>query len=156
MPPTARRPPTQTSKIGQTSLGDRAVAQAPPPNPGPGNNQAQVSTYFTKAPVVGDSTPIIYNGDRLWARVTLTLETAGPVAVGTMSQITPVLGGKGQLLETNEPLYYDIAKGTRLYIAATGANRVKLKIEALPWLEQITGLISNLINAITSRLTGRS
>lgn len=155
MPPTARRPPTQltqASKIGQTSLGNRAVASAPLPDPGPGQNQAQVSTYFTKAPVLGEPTSIIYNGDRLWARVTLTLEGAGPVAVGTMSKLTPVLGGSGQLLETGVPLTYDIAKGTRLYIAAAGVNRVKLKIEALPWLEQITGLLRLLVDKISGLL----
>ena len=142
------------SKIGQTALGNRAVAAAPEPSPGPGNSRAQISTYFTKIPVVGESTPILYNGDRLWARVSLTLETAGPVAVGTMSQITPVLSGKGQLLETGKETYFDIAKGTRLYISATSVNRVKLKIEALPWLEQITGLMIQLIGSI-GRLVGR-
>ena len=63
-------------------------------------------------------------GDRL------TLENAGPVAVGTMSAITPVLSGKGELLETDVPRTFYIAKGTRLYIAATGVNRVKLSRSA--------------------------
>lgn len=153
--PTVRRPPlpmprTAQSKIAQNTLGDRGVASANAPSDGPGNSRTQISTYFTKAPQIGEPTPVLYPGDRLWARVTLTLETAGPVAVGTMSQISPVLSGRGELLETDVPMYFDIAKGTKLYIAATGVNRVKFKVEAFPWLEQITGLI----RALFGRLTG--
>lgn len=138
------------SKIGMTSLGSRAQATAQPPSTsiGQGSNRSQIYTYFTKPPVVGEDTPILYNGDRLWARVTLTLETAGPVAVGTASQITPVLSGRGQLLETGLPLVFDIAKGTKLYIAATSVNRVKVSIQPLPWLEQITALVTSVFTQL--------
>lgn len=134
--PVLKRPPA--SKIGMTSLGDRAIATAPAPSAsvGQGANRSQINTYFTRP----GETLQLYSGDRLWARVTLTLETAGPVAVGNAQNIQPVLSGKGQLLETGVPLSFDIAKGTRLYIAATAVNRVKISIQPLPWMEQIVAI----------------
>lgn len=132
------------SKIGQTSLGDRAVASAPEPSINVSDSRLQATTYFTKVPVIGEPTAVLYSGDRLWARVTLTLETAGPVAVGFMSQITPVLSGRGQLLMTGEPTVFDVAKGNRLYIAATAVNRVKFSVQPLPWLEQISALLGRM------------
>lgn len=144
MPIPTRR--STVSKIGMNSLGDRAIATVAPPseNVGQGANRTQIYTFFTKVPVPGEPTQILYNGDRMWARVWLTLETAGPVAVGQSSSITPVLSGKGQLLETGEPTYFDISTGTKLYIAATAVNRVKISIQPLPWLEQIVGLLTRM------------
>ena len=135
------------NKIGMTDLGNRAIAQGATPssNVGEGSNKSQYSTYFTQVPVSGQPTPILYNGDRLWARVTLVLETAGPVAVGQSSNLSPVLGGSGIQLTTNEPLTFDIAKGTRLYILSTSINRVKFKVEPIPWLEMLAGLLSKLV-----------
>jgi hypothetical protein len=103
---------------------------------GGAENRIEVSTYLTKA---GGSF-VLYNGDRMWARVTLTLKTAGPVAVGQHANLTPVLSGRGQLLETGRATFFDIAKGNRLYIAATGVNPVSMVVEAYPWLETLTGL----------------
>ena len=136
------------SKIGHVST-NRTVAQSPKPadTTGGSENRSFIDTYFTKAPVDGQATDIIYNGDRLWAKVTLTLETAGPVAVGNSSSITPVLSGKGQLLETDVPTIFFIAKGTRMYVAASGINRVKRIVEPVPWLETIAGLVGTLIGA---------
>jgi hypothetical protein len=131
---------------------NRNIAQAPTAS----DNQASVdsrtliSTYFTSLPNVGDATPILYNGDRLWARITVTLETAGPVSVGTMSNLDPVLGGNGTLLTTNAPVVFDISKGTRLYILATGVNRVKLVVAPIPWLEMITGLIAKIAGGVVA------
>ncbi len=136
--PVLKRPPA--TKVGMSKLGDRAVAKAPAPSAsvGQGSNRSQINTYFTRP----GETLELYSGDRLWARVTLTLETAGPVAVGNAQNITPVLSGKGQLLENGQPLVFDIAKGTRLYIAATAVNRVKVSIQPLPWFEQITAILT--------------
>jgi hypothetical protein len=121
-----------------------AQAVAPASTTGASETGTFIDTYFTKVPVVGQPTDIIYNADRLWAKVTLILETAGPVAVGNMATITPVLSGKGQLLETDEPTVFYIAKSNRLYVAAAGINRIKRTIEAVPWLETITGLLGGL------------
>jgi hypothetical protein len=142
------------SKIDQTRLGDRGVATAPMPegDAGAGNNRSEFSTYFTKIPVMGEPTPVLYSGDRLWADVTLTLETAGPVAVGNRSQITPVLSGRGILLETGVPLTFRIAKGSKIYIAATAVNRLKMFIQPIPWQEQITGLLLRVVSGVASKL----
>lgn len=131
------------SKIGWSQAPERTVADAPGPqmSQGRGESRSFVDTYFTKQV----DTNIIYNGDRQWARVTLMLETAGPVAVGTSQNIRPVLSGKGQLLTTNVPATFTIAKGSRLYVAANGVNRVKRSIEPVPWLEQITAILSGLL-----------
>jgi hypothetical protein len=145
-----------TSKVGPVST-DRNVAQVgtPADTTGKSDTRTLIYTYFTKLPDVGESTPILYNGDRLWAEVTLTLETAGPVAVGTMSAITPVLSGRGELLETGVPRSFKIAKGTRLYIAATGVNRVKVEISPYPWLETLTGLHGKTAQALDTIATKR-
>lgn len=142
-----KRPPI--SKIGPVST-DRNVAQVvlPSSETSTVDGRTLIQTYFTQVPNVGDATPILYNGDRLWARITLTLETAGPVVVGTQSNIAPVLSGKGQLLETDVPAVFDIMKGTRLYILATGVNRIKFVTAPLPWLEMITGLIGQLVGRL--------
>ena len=133
------------SKIPLVSV-NRDVAQIPSPasETGQTENRISIYTYFTS----DGPADVLYNGDRMWARVVLTLETAGPVAVGNQSSISPVLTGKGQLLETDVPTAFDIAKGSRLYIAATGVNRVKVVLEAHPWLEVITGLIGKLIGIV--------
>lgn len=152
MPPTPprfqfSRPPV--SKIGVVSL-DRNVAQAPVPsdNSATQDGRTLISTFFTSLPNVGDATQIIYNGDRLWGRITLTLETAGPVSIGTMSNLDPVLGGNGTLLTTNAPVVFDIYKGTRLYVLATGVNRIKVVVAPIPWLEMITGLVAKIAGGV--------
>ncbi len=153
MPPRPTPPRPQSSKIGQTELGNRGVASAPTPSMGQGSsNRTSITTYFTRPPKPGESaSPVLFSGDPLWTRVTVVLETAGPVAVGTLSQLNPVLSGKGALLETGKEAVFDIAKGTKLYIASTAVNRVKIYTQPLPWLEQITGLLSHLVGALTGR-----
>lgn len=137
--------PEKLEKIGFTDAPlNRTKPSVPQPSTdfGKGDNRTQITTYFTKPDV--RPTPILYNGDRMWARVTLTLETAGPVAIGNMAEITPVLSGRGQLLPANTPMTFTVAKGTRLYIASTSVNRVKVTIEPMPWLEQLTGLAGQI------------
>lgn len=126
---------------------DPSVATGPAPATSQGGSErrAAISTFFTKVGL----TETLYPGDRLWAKVTVTLETAGPVAVGTKQRLTPVLGGAGTLLATNTPTSFTISRGDRLYIAATSVNRVKVVIESFPWLEQLVGLLDRV-----SRLLG--
>jgi len=102
-----------------------------------------VSTYFARPPIDGQL-PILYNGDRQYAQVILTLETAGPVAVGTRQQILPVLSGKGMLLETGVPLSFFLAKTNRLWVATTSINRIKVVVQPIPWLEQFAGLLGQI------------
>lgn len=136
-------------KIGALAeLPDRtqATVTGAKPDLAAGEKRSSISTYFTKPVQIGIPTAILYNGERMWTRLVLTLETAGPVAVGNMSAITPVLSGKGQLLQTNEPTPFTLAKGVRLYIASTSVNRVKVTVEPVPWLEQIVGLLAKFVN----------
>jgi hypothetical protein len=69
------------------------------------------------------------------------------VAIGQLSQITPVLSGKGELLDTGKAKTIPVGKGTRIYIASTSVNRVKLEIEPVPWLEQISATLEIIAGA---------
>lgn len=140
----------------QTQRPDRSIAQAPAvgTTQGDAQNKTEIYTYFTDP---DGQTKLFYNGDRIWAHVTLTLETAGPVAIGNKQNITPVLSGKGELLETGQAKRLVIGRSNRLYIASTSINRVKVEIEPVPWLEQITGTLANLaagVGAAVQRLLG--
>lgn len=104
----------------------------------------EISTFFAKPSSDGKPT-IIYNGDRQYAQIVLTLETAGPVAVSTKQNLAPTLSGKGALLETNVPLSFFLAKGNRLYVATTSLNRIKVVIQPVPWLEQLAGLLGGIL-----------
>lgn len=130
---------------------DRTTAQvrAPAATTGQSENKIQIRTYLTTP---GPSV-VLYNGDRMWARLTLTLETAGPVAVGEQSAIVPVTSGKGQLLQAGVPTVFNVAKGNRIYIAANGVNRVSVVIESYPFLETITGLLTALVGTLGAPLT---
>ncbi len=128
----------------------QVIATAPA---GGGERNAEIYTLFTK---VGqqqpNGTPILYNNERQWARITVTLETAGPVAVGTRADLFPVLSGRGVLLATGVPTVFNMGKGqNRLYYAATAVSRLKVEIEAFPWLEEIN---ANVV-AIRDLLAGR-
>lgn len=128
----------------------QATQTPPQENQGQAQTKPDYFTHFTKSvyPTGGE---VIYQGDRNWVLLTFLLETAGPVAVGQRSKITPVLSGQGQLLITNVPKTMKVAKGTRIYIASTAVNRVQVSIEPLPWLEQITatlgGMLTRLVGA---------
>ena len=107
----------------------------PSPDQRTQNHHAEIYTYFAKP----GETRRVYTGDRPWAIVTLTLETAGPVAVSTKQTITPVLSGKGALLRTGVPVAFTLARGDSLWIAATSVNRVSVSVTEAAWQEQILG-----------------
>lgn len=130
--------PDRASMSSQTpsELG-RAIPREDVPSPDQRvqNHRAEIYTYFTKP----GATRRLYTGDRPWAIVTLTLETAGPVAVSTKQTITPVLSGKGGLLRTGERTSFTLARGDSLWIAATAVNRVTVAVTEESWQEQILG-----------------
>lgn len=78
-----------------------------------------------------------YNAEQ-WQRVQVMLETAGPVAISTRTDVLPVLSGKGRLLTTNLNYEFILPRGARLYYAAEAVNRIAFSAEPIPWLEQIT------------------
>jgi hypothetical protein len=131
--------------LSKAALTNRNVAsvQAPSPTVAGAELHTEIYTYIAKPPVDGQL-PVLYNGDRQYAQVILTLETAGPVAVSTKQQILPVLSAKGQLLETGVPLSFFLAKGNRLWVAATSINRIKVTVQPIPWLEQFAGLLGSI------------
>ena len=128
----------------------RTEASVPVPSARTPENTTEIYTYIAK-PQPDRYPQIIYNGDRQNARVTLTLETAGPCAVGNKQNIYPVLSGKGVLLETGVPLILTIAKGNRVWIASTAANRVKVEVQPIPWQEQIVAIITAILGKVGHR-----
>jgi hypothetical protein len=90
-------------------------------------------TYFTQA---DGKSHLLYSAEN-WVKIKLELETAGPVAVGTAANITPVLGGRGILLDDDELYEVVLPRGTRFYITSEATNRVSVTIEPIPWLEQL-------------------
>jgi hypothetical protein len=140
-------PPARPSNLVRPSTRpDSTIAQSPSvgTTQGTSSNKLALSTYITK---VG-STDEIYDGSRLWAKITVTLETAGPVAIGTRANLLPVLGGNGVLLDTDVPMTITISKGDKLYIAANAVSRVKIQIEAFPWLEQLAGTVHDIMTRV--------
>lgn len=149
-------PGRAVSKIGVApgaNLTDRGQAMPAPMIAGGGTDApSDTYTYFTQIPTTGQqSTVQLYTADRTWAKVTLTLETAGPVAVGTVANLTPVLGGLGIILPVGVPLSWTLAKGSKLYIASTSVNRVKVQVDSIPWLAKITHVLSQILSAISAR-----
>lgn len=95
--------------------------------------RTEIYTYFTRAT---GTTELIYSAEN-WVRLKLTLETAGPVAIGTSASLEPVLSGRGRILDTNEEFETYLPKGTRLYVISETVNRVSVTIEPVPWFEQL-------------------
>lgn len=97
-----------------------------------------------------------------WVRLQVMLETAGPVAIGTAAEITPVLSGKGRLLTTDVPYEVYLPKGSRAYYAAENVNRVAVTIEPIPWMEQLAleirrvgGQLITTAGSIVNAITGK-
>lgn len=136
-------PTSRTSKIAPAST-NRNVATVPEPSDtaSAAENRLKISTFFSTA----GKTENIYNGDRLWAKVTLTLETAGPVSVGEQADLQPVLSGRGLLLQTGQATVFNVAKGNILYVASASVNRIGVVVEAYPWLEIITGAVGSMLS----------
>lgn len=138
--------PGPVSKIGPISTNPN-VAQTQPvgTTPAQSDNNIQIFTFITKP---SGRTDTLYNADRTWARVTLTLTTAGPVAVGQLQDLGTLTGGQGMLLQTGVPTYLDIAKGNRVYVLATAVNRINVVVAPIPWLEVIAGSVMAIATAM--------
>jgi hypothetical protein len=144
--------PARSARLGNAvALKDTPGVEAPvmPDNV----QQTDIYTYFTKA----GETRLLTSAKR-WTLVRLTLENAGPVAIGTKQTITPVLSGKGRLLPTGEEIQFTLAPGNRLFIAAEAVNRVSVTIEPIAYLDQIyqhqimsTNQLQQLITALMAR-----
>jgi hypothetical protein len=143
------KPGPGMSKLGPnvSTNQTQGSVQAPSPSFAGAELNAEVYTYFAK-PSLDGTAAILYNGDRQYAQVVLTLETAGPVIVGTKQQLYPVTSGKGARLETGVPTKFTISKTNRLWVATGSLNRISVTIQPVPWLEQITGLLASIVGSI--------
>lgn len=112
--------------------------------------RTEVYSYFTNAT---GQTELLYSAEN-WVRLKLTLETAGPVSVGTSAELSPVLGGRGRLLNTTVEYEVYLARGTRFYVASDTINRLSVTIEPVPWLEQIAqdvvGAVGNVAATVAA------
>lgn len=137
------------NKLGSNVSTNPTIGTAKDPSPTVAGAEltTETSTFFAR-PAVNGQPVVIYNADRLYAQVTFTLETAGPVIVGTKQQLYPVTSGKGIALDTGVPMSFMVAKGNRIWVATTSINRIKVTIQPLPWLEQITGLLGRIFSGL--------
>lgn len=124
-------------------------------------SRTEIYSYFTQP---SRQSQLLFSAEN-WVKIRLVLETAGPVAVGTSAEITPVLSGHGILLDTDEPFEVILSRSNRMYIAAETVNRVAVTIEPIPWLEQINadnrngyqaiaGTFVNVGNSIIAAING--
>lgn len=122
-----------------------AQAQSPLPPLSPdipaATGRTEISTYFTK---VGGN-QLLYQAEG-WVKIRLMLETAGPVAVGSRDDVSPVLSGKGILLPTDVEITFPMQKGNRIFITAVAVNRVRFIIEPIPLGEQLLTMIGSLLS----------
>jgi hypothetical protein len=107
------------------------------------DNRSDYYTIFTKA---GGTQTLVQVPQ--YAKITFELETAGPVSVGTRAQLDPVGSGKGALLTTDKEFEMLVGPNTTIYYAATGLHRVKVKIEAIPWLRTLNEGLLAIVAAI--------
>lgn len=113
--------------------------------------RTEIYTWFTKTDGVSD---LMYSAE-FWVRITLRLETAGPVAVGTREELGPVLSGKGILLPDEDPITFVLENGSRLFIISESLNRVQFTVEHIPWLEAILMSIQGGFKSLISTWLGR-
>lgn len=128
---------------------NKTLQRAVPTVPGGGDAQPQApkqTRSYTYIAGAGPTRQLLVTDS--WSRVRLTLRSAGPVAVGTLTALEPITSGKGILLQTDEPYETMLPGGTRLYIAAGAVNRVNVTIEPIPWMEQIAGQLEQLRQAV--------
>lgn len=113
--------------------------------------KTDIFTYFT---VPNGTSELLYSAED-WVRITLILETAGPVATSTRQSVTPVLSGKGVLIPpSGQPLIFVLPRGDRLFIASESINRVQVFIEPIPWLEQLLHQIEDGFGGLKGLIAG--
>lgn len=110
-------------------------------------------TVFTEA----GKTKLVLSTQQ-WTKVTLRLESAGPVAFGTSEDLMPVSSGKGRLLPTGQDVEVVMVPQTRLYLSADSFQRVGIQVEPYPWMWELFNKLKSLapsIGSIFSQMLGR-
>lgn len=106
--------------------------------------QTQTFTRFTDPTASsGSEKNLVYSAEK-WVRVVATLQTAGPVIMGTGSNLSPNTPGQGILLTQNTPVAIVLPRGNRLYMVSNAVDRVAIVIENIPWLEEIAAMLCRL------------
>lgn len=126
-------------------------SDVPAIRPGVGQDRTQIYTYFT---IPDGETHLVYSAES-WVRIRLTLETGGPVSMGTQQSISPVLSGRGILLLVNDEIDFVIANGNRVYMVADTVDRVKFIVEPIPWLQQLILDVGALTGRLAQSIRGR-
>jgi hypothetical protein len=131
--------------INQTQIRAESASKVPIglPDIPAATGRTEISTYFTKPG--GDF--LLYQAES-WVRLRLMLETAGPVAVGSRDQVSPVLSGKGILLPRDVEITFPLSKGNRIFITAGAVNRVRFIIEPIPWADQVGTMIGSIVSLL--------
>src|SRR5262245_61515026 len=96
---------------------------------------AKATEIFTLFTAADGETHLLYSAPT-WVRVRLTLETAGPVSVGTRQDLGRVLSGQGVLLTTNVEQEWDLDREDRLFWVAESINRVKFSVQGIAYGEE--------------------
>ena len=82
-----------------------------------------------------------------WTVVSLQLETAGPVIVGTKAELAPISAGKGIYLSTS-PRYFLLGPSERLYTLAGSLNRVSMSTHTLPSFVQVIMKLDEVVTRL--------
>ena len=106
----------------------------------------QCVTLFTSA----GGTDLQYSANE-WTLVSVQLETAGPVVIGTQEHLAPLGSGRGISVGTT-PRYMVLSPGERLYSLSSALNRVSMVAQPLPNLVAIALKIDALIGALAKKI----
>jgi hypothetical protein len=133
--PSAQQAQVRSKTAKEVSEGDAVIPAS--------KGRAELYTYFTET----SGSFLLYKAEE-WVRVRLLLETNGPVAVGARDDVAPPLSGKGISLPKDVEITFSLARGNRVYIAATAINRVRFIVEPIPWADQIAVMLGSLISVM--------
>jgi hypothetical protein len=112
-----------------------------------GSYKTKTATFLTTPGAIS----ILCSADTPWVKVTMLLETGGPVSVSTAEDFS-VTSGTGIALQTDIERVITLPKGNRLYITSPTVNRVSYIVEPVPWLEQILGAIVNGLTIVAKQI----
>lgn len=87
----------------------------------------------------------------VWRKLTLFLETAGPVAVGDKADLGTPISGNGRLLPVKQDAVFTIPPNCKFYIASGAVNRIGFQAEPIPWGEDIWQRLGEFMTAASGK-----
>lgn len=106
--------------------------------------QTELFTFFTQA---GGRTQVLYSVQNEWKQITVELETAGPVVIGNQEVLHPLASGRGVQLPQGERVPFFVPPLQKIYIASDTTNRIKVIVNAIPWLAEILAQLGGVPSA---------